>query len=283
MTIKLIAIDMDETFLRTDKTYDIPQFKRILSAMKKRNTIVCIASGNSYHKLEDYFDEDDKDWLYFAGDNGNYIVKDHQMLRSVGIETTTLASIIDFMDDFEGYHITMSVGTTTYFREEEGPIFDMVSRYNNNITIVNSFDEIPDTESVVKIAIYSEHSLAQMKTLVRIVNQRYEDISAVTSGDSWLDLYHVNGGKGSAIQYLQAKYDITPEETIVFGDSLNDASMMKHAHYNIAMGNADADLVVDCHYQIGNNNDQSVLAILNQYLETDNLDFMAQHRTKKKF
>ena len=74
MTLKLIAIDMDETFLRTDKTYDIPQFKRILSAMKERNTIVCIASGNSYHKLEEYFDEDDKDWLYFAGDNGNYIV-----------------------------------------------------------------------------------------------------------------------------------------------------------------------------------------------------------------
>lgn len=283
MTLKLIAIDMDETFLRTDKTYDIPQFKRILSAMKERNTIVCIASGNSYHKLEEYFDEDDKDWLYFAGDNGNYIVKDHQMLRSVAIEPATLANIVDFVDEFAGYHITVSVGTTTYFRESEGPVFDMVGRYNNNIKIVDSFNEIPKTESVVKIAIFSEHSLAQSKTLVRIANQRYEDISAVTSGDSWLDLYHVGGGKGSAIQYLQAKYEIKPEETIAFGDSLNDASMMSHAHYNVAMGNADTDLVVDCHYQIGTNNDQSVIAILNQYLETDSLDFMKQYRTKKKF
>lgn len=283
MTLKLIAIDMDETFLRTDKTYDIPQFKRILSAMKERNTIVCIASGNSYHKLEEYFDEDDRDWLYFAGDNGNYIVKDQQMLRSVEIESTTIANIVEFVDEFPGYHITMSVGTTTYFRESEGPVFDMVGRYNNHIKIVEAFSEIPETESVVKIAIYSEHSLAQSKTLVRIANQRYEDISAVTSGDSWLDFYHIDGGKGSAIQYLQAKYEITPEETIVFGDSLNDASMMEHAHYNVAMGNADADLVVDCHYQIGTNNDQSVIAILNQYLETDSLDFMTQYRTKKKF
>ena len=49
--MKLIAIDMDGTLLRGDKSFDLDRFERAVHALKEAGTRVCIASGNSYPKL----------------------------------------------------------------------------------------------------------------------------------------------------------------------------------------------------------------------------------------
>lgn len=282
MTIKLIAIDMDETFLRTDKTYDVSRFKRVLTALLERDVIVCIASGNSFHKLEDYFDEEDRDRLYFAGDNGNYIVRNQELFHALAIDPERIISIENFLDEFDGFYPNVSIGKKTYFREASGPEYDMVKRYNDHVDIVVSFGEIPSTEQAVKIAIHSEKALHENKTMARIINERYDDVSAVTSGDGWLDIYHHEGGKGASVRYLQEKYDISFDETMTFGDSLNDSSMMHEALYSVSMGNADPDLVVDTRYQIGNNNDQAVLDVLEELVVNDSMAFMKKYRRDKR-
>lgn len=282
MTIKLIAIDMDETFLRTDKTYDVSRFKRVLTALLERDIIVCIASGNSFHKLEAYFDQEDRDRLYFAGDNGNYIVRNQKLLHALAIEPATMLSIENFLDEFDGFHPNVSIGEKTYFRETSGTELEVVKRYNDNIEIINHFSEIPSAEQAVKIAIHSEKALHENKTMARIIIERYDDVTSVTSGDGWLDVYHRDGGKGASIRYLQEKYDISSDETMAFGDSLNDSSMMHEALYSVSMGNADPDLVADTHYQIGNNNDQAVLDVLDQLLANDSMAFMQKYRRDKR-
>lgn len=35
--IKLVAFDMDGTFLRSDNTYDVERFKKIYRALQKKN------------------------------------------------------------------------------------------------------------------------------------------------------------------------------------------------------------------------------------------------------
>lgn len=44
--IKLVAVDIDGTFVRSDYTYDVPRFKRILSRMKDDGCQFVVASGN---------------------------------------------------------------------------------------------------------------------------------------------------------------------------------------------------------------------------------------------
>ena len=44
--IKMAAVDIDGTFVRSDYTYDVPRFKRILSHMKKEGCNFVVASGN---------------------------------------------------------------------------------------------------------------------------------------------------------------------------------------------------------------------------------------------
>lgn len=282
MTVKLIVIDLDETLLRKDKSYDVKRFNHVLQTLKDQSVLVCIATGNSYHKIIDYFSPEDQKDLYFACDNGNFIVKNDVELASTNVKRDTLYKIADFIDEFEGFHIVVNTGPQAYFREREGHAFDHISQYNNALDYIERFQDIPEDESPTKLAIYSTHSLDRNKTMVRILKERYEDIDSVTSGDGWLDVYSVDGGKGSAVRKLQAKYNITKEETMAFGDSMNDESMMKESLYSIAMGNADHDLLLSTTYQIGTNEDSSVVNILEELISFESMEFMDNYLIHKK-
>jgi Predicted hydrolases of the HAD superfamily len=75
MVLKLIGIDMDDTLLRGNKTYEEERFRKIFEELRKNDVTLVIASGNSYPRLDEYFSHMNHDDLYFAGDNGNFIVK----------------------------------------------------------------------------------------------------------------------------------------------------------------------------------------------------------------
>ena len=44
-----------------------------------------------------------------------------------------------------------------------------------------------------------------------------------------MDINSAGVTKGNAVRWLQERYGITPEETVVFGDNYNDISMMQRA------------------------------------------------------
>ena len=48
--------------------------------------------------------------------------------------------------------------------------------------------------------------------------------------------------KGNAITHLQRILEITPEETVVFGDHMNDVEMIQCAKHSYAMKNAQEEL-----------------------------------------
>jgi hydroxymethylpyrimidine pyrophosphatase-like HAD family hydrolase len=61
-------------------------------------------------------------------------------------------------------------------------------------------------------------------------------------GAKWLDITRTDVNKGEAVQILQSLHNISPDETLVFGDFMNDYEMMKAATYSYAMKNANPKL-----------------------------------------
>ena len=54
----------------------------------------------------------------------------------------------------------------------------------------------------------------------------------------FIDITAFDANKGNAIRGIQKELNITPEETLVFGDYLNDLEMMSVAKHSYAMKNA---------------------------------------------
>jgi hypothetical protein len=279
MTVKLIVTDMDETFLRADKTYDKEKASKVFSKLADQGIIFAIASGNFAPLLENYFNHDILNYVYLAGDDGNVLKNSEEILRTLPIEPSDVKAIYQFFADKNGYYPIFSTGSKAYVK---GPVNDwadeQISLYYGDYILIDAFKEIPSEKDIVKIEMLSEYPLAENKQVMIEIEEKFPGISSVTSGEEWLDVYHKDGGKGEAVKFLQEKYNISKEETMCFGDSLNDLSMMNEARYSVAMANADNELKEHCRYEIGTSEDQAVLKILKKITEDKNLNFLEQYR-----
>lgn len=56
------------------------------------------------------------------------------------------------------------------------------------------------------------------------------------------DIYSEHADKGLALTYLKEYFHMPPNHTLGFGDELNDAELLRHADYGIAMCNACEEL-----------------------------------------
>ena len=79
MTIKVIATDMDGTFLDDKGSYDKERFSQILDAMDARDMHFVVASGNSMSRLKPMFAET-FDRLHFVAENGGQVVSYDKLL-----------------------------------------------------------------------------------------------------------------------------------------------------------------------------------------------------------
>lgn len=271
--LKLVGIDMDDTLLRSDKTYEEGKFRKIFEDFRKKDITIVIASGNSYPRLDEYFSHMNHDDLYFAGDNGNYIVKKDKLIRRKNMNLDELIKIANTLENESMISTIYCDGIDSYSTGINKDYEDYILSYYGNLQFVDSIDEI-EMDKIIKIANHSPFTLDETKEYAKYITDTYQSVDAVTSGGGWFDVFDINGGKGSAIEYFQEKYDILPEETMVFGDSLNDESMMDYAKYSVAVSNADESLKNIANYEIGSSEDQAVIEILEEYNEEGSLSFM---------
>ncbi len=62
------------------------------------------------------------------------------------------------------------------------------------------------------------------------------------SGPEWLDISNLGASKGDAIRRIQEKLGIAKDETMAFGDYLNDYEMLQESGHSYAMKNSHPDL-----------------------------------------
>ena len=58
-----------------------------------------------------------------------------------------------------------------------------------------------------------------------------------TSKPYFLEVMPPNSGKGEALLWLAKELKIPQKQTMAFGDSMNDESMIRCAHFSVAMCN----------------------------------------------
>ena len=122
------------------------------------------------------------------------------------------------------------------------------------------FDSAKD-HGLTEIGI-SEHS----HTFPEFKDLYYQDLILDLSSDIWVDIIPLGINKGVAIQKLQKKLNIKPEECVAFGDYLNDYEMMQSVYYSYAMENAIPELKKVARYIAPPNYKNGVVKTIRQLL-----------------
>lgn len=149
-----------------------------------------------------------------------------------------------------------SVGTEMYFDhnyEQSDPQWGNILSQGWNrkaiVEIASQFKQLqsqPQSEqNPYKISYYlaeavAKETITQLK--VALAQSGYE-IKMIYSAGQDLDLLPPNGDKGLAVQFLQGRWGISPDKTIVCGDSGNDISMFQGQEKGLIVSNAKPELL----------------------------------------
>ena len=86
------------------------------------------------------------------------------------------------------------------------------------------------------------------------------------SGSTCFDICKVGGHKGQGIKILQDLYNVKFEETMVFGDHMNDLEMMDYAYFSHAMENAEKEVKSRARFIAKTNDENGVIEAIKKHV-----------------
>lgn len=265
--IKLVALDLDDTTLRSDSSLDPFTRDTLIKAIDSGVEVVA-ASGRAYRSLP-------KDVLsipglrYAISSNGAAIERvpgGERIVSRVIPEECVHAVLNSFPDVYmleafidgqpycaEEYMLDplrygCSPAYVEYVQSTRLPVDDMRDFIRKNASRLDSIDlicrNVEEKEQYYKKA------------------KEINGIYATSSSPRLVEISDAASGKGKALRYLCSMLGISAENTAAFGNGDNDADMLSFAGFGVAVANASAVCKAAADYICEDNNDAGVAKTL---------------------
>ena len=251
---------MDGTLLNSQHEVS-DKFFFLFEELKKRDIKFVAASGRQYNSIIDKLNAI-KDDIIVVAENGAFVKKQDKELLATPLNQTIIKRTIDLLKNIEGIHPVLCGKNNAYTNGSSDAFLNKLSEYYSEFSVLNDLSSF-DGE-VLKIAIY--HFESSEKHIYPWVKHLEPDLKVKVSGENWLDISHMNANKGYALQYIQEKYGISRQETMVFGDYNNDLEMLSMADFSFAMANAHPNVTAVANFKTKSNDENGVEFVLEQLL-----------------
>ncbi|GBU10502.1 flavin mononucleotide phosphatase [Erysipelotrichaceae bacterium] len=264
MAIKLIAVDMDGTFLSDTKDYDRKCFAKLYEKMLAAGIEFVVASGNQYYQLASFHPDIFEDISYVA-DNGAYILATNMPIAVGEFPAGVVEKMITLIHSIPNTHFIVCGQKSAYaFADVDEDFYETIGHYYHRLEKVTSLAEIDD--KLFKFALHCP--LSEYDALLALFRTTYADtVEAVSSGHGDIDLLIPGLNKANGLRQLGEHFGISPDQMLVFGDGDNDSHMLKYAKYGFVMENATAEIKALSPLHAPKNTENGVLVILSEYFD----------------
>ena len=256
--IKLIVSDIDGTLVPDGSHEMNPELLDVIMKIRENGVQFAAASGRQWASIESIFGPI-KEKVFYLSDNGAYVGCHGRNLFLNPIDRETVMDIVRDVRRMEGLEVMLSGPDVVYLETEKQEFIDwLVEGYQFRVK------QVPDLTKVdsqfIKVSIYRE---TEVEEYTRELREKYKDRFKITiAGDMWMDCMKPGIIKGQAVKLLLDSLEIKPEETMAFGDQLNDIEMLEQAYYSFAVGNARPEVKATARFQTDTNVNDGVLKIL---------------------
>ena len=265
--VRLLALDLDDTLLRSDLTISYRTRNAIKKAEAAGVTVV-LATGRIPAAMEQYikFLGMHKKPGYLICNNGTLILESHA--GNVIYETGISADIALFaykLADAEGFAVQLYEKDVMYVSRH-----NEFTGYDKKLTglrqvVVKDFRKMLGGGCHKLLIPGDPMLLAPLQKL--FCNYLGDEVTLFTSKPYFLEILPARTDKGTALEKVAGFLGIPQEETLAIGDSMNDEAMIRWAGVGVAMINSDerikniADVVTE-----KTNDEDGVAEIIEKYI-----------------
>jgi Cof subfamily protein (haloacid dehalogenase superfamily) len=263
--IKLIATDIDGTLVR-DGSADInPEVFEVVKKLKDKGVVFVAASGRQYPSIRRLFDPIHNDMIFIA-ENGAYVkCRGYEMFKSK-MNKEMAEELVYEARAFanENVYLTVSTPECMYIESKDEAFANLlIHGYKNTIKRVD--DVLKENLDIIKIAFYKEDGIRSISE--KILIPKWQDkLKVVMAGKEWLDFMDIEVDKGHALQTIQKSLSIHSNETMAFGDNINDIGMLSNAGESYAVETAREEVKEIAKHIAGSYLEHGVLAELKKLL-----------------
>ena len=270
--IKLIATDLDGTFLKDDQTISSKNLEA-LHNLGDAEIVRVAATGRNLHKAEQVLNKHIPfDFIVFSSGAGVFDWKNKKHIYNKNIEKESSKKIINyFIEKKFNFHAFSPIPENHkhwYFRgEKHCEEFERYFQFNNAFASEIKTDEIPDTNLCQFLIIIPEDKkeFEKFKNKIEAISPEIRVIrtsSPITKGYIWIEVFQKSVSKGNGVKHICDLMDIKYSDTIGIGNDYNDLDLLDFTEHSFITENAPAD--INKLYKSAPSNENDAFAFITQ-------------------
>ena len=223
--IRMILTDLDHTLLKQDGSVS-EKTLQILTACRTKEIRFAIATARYWIGAERYIDLLNPDFEITT--DGTLVHSHGQCIYSCAFSVSETNAIISgIAEAVPGAEITAACGKTVYWNS-----YHISESEKLHKAVYCDYSSPLDVQANKIVAELPDESVA------REIAARTNSKLQCYRGEKWYAFMPAASGKTAAIRALAEISGISPEDTVAFGDDLNDIEMLRFCGTGIAVANA---------------------------------------------
>jgi Cof subfamily protein (haloacid dehalogenase superfamily) len=265
--VRLLAIDLDDTLLRSDLTISY-QTRNAIKKAEAAGVIVVLASGRIPAAMNQFAGllGMHKKPGYLICNNGTLIQESHtgKIIYEIRMDAKTALTAFD-LADAEGFPVQIYEDDIMYVsRHNEYTGYDQKLTGLRQV-VVEHFRAMVGGGCHKLLIPGDPQLLVPLESILRTYLD--DSVTIFTSKPYFLEILPHNVNKGTALEKVAGILGIDQKNVMAIGDSMNDEAMLQWAGMGIAMANSDerikniADLITS-----RDNDDDGVAEVIEKYI-----------------
>lgn len=266
--IKLVATDLDGTFLKDDKTIS-PKNLEALHRLGEQKIVRAVATGRNLQKVKEVLnDHVPFDYVVYSSGAGVYNWKEQKHIYQQNIEKGSAAKIIAYLVEkglnFHAFFPSPNNHKHWYFRgAEHCDEFERYFQFNKNHGLALNLEKLPGTKMCQFLLIIKENEelFDKMKMEIEALCPQIRVIRAsspLSLGYIWVEVFHKQVSKGNGVKHICDLLKINQNETMGIGNDYNDVDLLDFTTHSYFTENAPE--VLKMKYKIAPTNEKDAFA-----------------------
>lgn len=270
--IKLVAMDLDNTLLDSDKQIS-EHTKEVLKKAIEAGVHIVPATGRIFKAIPD--DLKNMQGVRYALCSNGASVYDKEEDRIIYSNHMSKEIVFKIFDVLEKYHCAYDIYQNgqgymekRFFRNLDeykikGHLFELIM--NTRLEVENLREHIENNPLGIE-KISSFYDDMDVREVVRAELKALNIASVASSLDNNIEINQFGCDKGDGLTNLAKHLDLSIDQVMACGDAGNDTKMIEAAGFGVVMENGDEDLKKIADFVTKTNNEDGVAYAIEKYV-----------------
>jgi len=250
--IKLVATDLDGTFLRNDKSISKENLEA-LHFLGEKGIFRVIATGRNLKKTMEVIASDIPfDYVVFSSGAGVYDLKQDKLIFYKNLNAKVVQQIVDFLvaNDLN-FHLFKPVPENYQCWFHRGSL--PCTEFENYFEFHQSVSEplpvgMPLNSEACQFLVVFPNDPNRFLYLKSEIEQLVPDVKVVRTsspletGYIWMEIFHPQVSKGNGVRFICDTLQIDHQHTLGIGNDYNDLDLLEFTNYSYLVANGPSEI-----------------------------------------